>query len=62
MRKACCNFATKIQKEKGVYNGLKSPCKRPFNMFKINGLRVRMEQRATLATHPFVMRSEARRW
>ena len=25
-----------IDEEKGVYNGLKSPCKRPFNVFKIN--------------------------
>ena len=34
MRKACCKIATKRQKEKGVYNGLKSPCKRPFKVCK----------------------------
>ena len=51
MRKACCKIATKRQKEKGVYNGLKSPCKRPFKVCKNGCLRVQIRQHAALSLH-----------
>ena len=34
--KSMLQFCNKNSKKKGVYNGLKSPCKRPFSVFKIN--------------------------
>ena len=62
MRKTCCDFATKRQKKKGVYNGLKSPCKRLLNTCENGSFRRRWREHSSLSSAPFVMHSAARRW
>ena len=55
-------FCNKKAKEKGVYNGLKSPCKRLLNTCENGSFRRRWREHSSLSSAPFVMHSAARRW